>query len=101
MPGALAAPVAAALAAPAAPAATDPGAGAKPAPRASSTDVVGRDDDCVPLPVVKPKPKPVKRILPDGMSKPSGSFTEQIDVQKKKFKPPAKAVPTTPPARQC
>jgi hypothetical protein len=43
----------------------------------------------------------VKRILPDGMSKPSGSFTEQIDVQKKKFKPPAKAVPTTPPARQC
>ncbi|MCZ8338715.1 MAG: Ig-like domain-containing protein [Burkholderiaceae bacterium] len=98
MPGAPAAPVAAA---PAASAAPDPGAGAKPVPRASSTDVVGRDDDCVPLPVAKPKPKPVKRILPDGLSKPSGSFTEQIDVQKKKFKPPAKAVPTTPPARQC
>ncbi len=98
MPGALAASVAAA---PTAPAAPDPGSTAKPAPLAASTDVVGRDDDCVPLPVVKPKPEPVKRILPDGMSKPSGSFTEEIDVQKKKFKPQAKAAPTTPPARQC
>ena len=96
MPGA--APVASA--APSAPAETDPASAAKPGARATSTDAVAADDDCVPAPP-KPRPKPVKRILPDGLSKPAPSFSEQIDVQKKKFRPPAKVVPTTPPARQC
>ena len=72
-----------------------------PVPRAASTDVVGANDGCPPLPPAKPKPKPVKRILPEALSKPSGSFTEQIDAQKKKFRPPAKVLPTLPPARQC
>jgi fimbrial isopeptide formation D2 family protein/uncharacterized repeat protein (TIGR01451 family) len=57
------------------------------------------DDDCEPPP--KPKPKPVKRILPDAAVRPAPSFSEQLDVQKKKFRPPAKVVPKTPPARQC
>ena len=78
-----------------------PAADTAPTPRAESTDVVGADDACPPLPPAKPKPKPVKRILPDALSKPSGSFTEQIDAQKKKFRPPVKVLPTLPPARQC
>ena len=65
---------------------------------------VAADDDCAPVPVkpkVKPKPVPVKRLLPDEMQRPTGTFSEQIDVQKKKFKPPVKAVPKPPPVRQC
>jgi fimbrial isopeptide formation D2 family protein len=68
-------------------------------PPAASGDAVARDEHCEPVP--KPKPKPVKRILSDGLTKPAGSFTEQIDAQKKKFKPPAKVVPKPLPTRQC
>jgi fimbrial isopeptide formation D2 family protein len=68
-------------------------------PPAASGDAVAKDEDCEPVP--KPKPKPVKRILSDGLTKPAGSFTEQIDAQKKKFKPPAKVVPKPLPTRQC
>lgn len=59
------------------------------------------DEDCKPEVVVKPRPKPVKRILPDGVAKPSTSFTEQIDVQKKRFKLPPKVAPKPPLSRQC
>jgi len=65
---------------------------------------VAADDDCAPAPVkpkAKPRPVAVKRLLPDEMQRPSGTFSEQIDVQKKKFKPPVKAVPKPPPVRQC
>jgi hypothetical protein len=88
-----------AAAAPGVPAASEPrpAASGAPAPERALT----KDDDCVPEPVAKPKPKPVKRILSDGVGKPTGSFSEQIDVQKKKFKPPAKVVPKAVGARQC
>ena len=80
-------------------------AGAATAPRTGvAARTVAADDDCAPVPVkpkVKPKPVPVKRLLPDEMQRPTGTFSEQIDVQKKKFKPPVKAVPKPPPVRQC
>jgi hypothetical protein len=60
---------------------------------------LGPADDCEPSP--KPKPKPVKRILPESLARPAPSFSEQLIVQKKKFRPPANVVPKAPPARQC
>lgn len=60
---------------------------------------LGPADDCEPPP--KPKPKPVKRILPDSLARPAPSFSEQLSVQKKKFRAPANVVPKAPPARQC
>jgi hypothetical protein len=81
----------------AAAAAEQPPAAPAPAPERA----VAKDEDCEPAPPPKPKPKPVKRILSDALTRPSGSFTEQIDAQKKKFKPPAKVKPAPVPARQC
>ncbi|MCX7231759.1 MAG: DUF4347 domain-containing protein [Burkholderiales bacterium] len=60
---------------------------------------LGPADDCEPPP--KPKPKPVKRILPESLARPAPSFSEQLSVQKKKFRAPANVVPKAPPARQC
>jgi hypothetical protein len=60
---------------------------------------LGPADDCEPPP--KPKPKPVKRILPDSLARPAPSFSEQMSVQKKKFRAPANVVPKAPPPRQC
>ncbi|MFM1990586.1 MAG: hypothetical protein RJA99_3543 [Pseudomonadota bacterium] len=74
-----------------------PGIAAKPV-----RPQVAADDDCKPVVVAKPRPKPVKRILADGVvPKPSTSFSEQIDVQKKKFKLPPKVAPKPPLERQC
>jgi fimbrial isopeptide formation D2 family protein/uncharacterized repeat protein (TIGR01451 family) len=56
-------------------------------------------DDCDPQP--KPKPKPVKRIPAEPLVRPAPSFSEQLDVQKKKFRAPAQVAPKLPPARQC
>jgi fimbrial isopeptide formation D2 family protein/uncharacterized repeat protein (TIGR01451 family) len=78
-------------------------AAAEPAPApaiAGATErVLGPEDDCEPPP--KPKPKPVKRILPESLVRPAPSFSEQLDVQKKKFRAPASVVPKAPPPRQC
>jgi len=60
---------------------------------------LGPADDCEPPP--KPKPKPVKRILSDSLARPAPSFSEQLSVQKKKFRAPANVVPKAPPPRQC
>jgi len=81
-------------------------AAAAPAFAAPATTVTGAvertlgpADDCEPSP--KPKPKPVKRILPESLARPAPSFSEQLSVQKKKFRAPANVVPKAPPARQC
>jgi VCBS repeat-containing protein len=66
---------------------------------APAAAVLSAADDCEPAP--KPKPKPIKRILPAPLVRPAPSFSEQLDVQKKKFRPPAKVAPKLPPARQC
>lgn len=58
-------------------------------------------DDCPPEPKPKPKPKPVKRVLPEALQRPSAPFSEQIEQQKKQFRPPASVAPKPPPARQC
>lgn len=89
----LQAPAAAAAAAPVVP------APAAPAVAGAVERTLGPDDDCEPPP--KPKPKPVKRILPESLARPAPSFSEQLSVQKKKFRAPANVVPKAPPARQC
>ena len=76
-------------------------AAAAEAPVVPAARVVAPDDDCAPEPKPKAKPKPVKRVAGDAPQRPASSFSEQIDVQKKKFRPPAQLAPKPPPARQC
>jgi len=77
-------------------AAVAPAVAAAPLPGARA---VAPDEDCAPEP--KPKPKPIKRVLPDAMKRPAATFSEQLDEQKKKFRPPQKIAPKPPPSRQC
>ena len=67
----------------------------------SDEKVVGKDDDCVPIKPVVPKPKVVKRsVFAEGAAAPDKkSFTEQVTAARKRIAPPAIVQPR--PAPDC
>jgi len=69
-------------------------------------EAIAAGDDCVPLdpvkPVAKPKPKAVPRSAMTELARPKvRSFSEQVDTEKKRFKPPAKIKVRAVAGRQC
>lgn len=69
-----------------------------------ATAALAADDDCVPQepvkPVAKPKPKAVPRSAMSELARPKvRTFSEQVDVEKKRFKAPAKVRVVA--GRQC
>jgi len=70
-----------------------------------AAEAIGASDDCSPVepvkpPVAKPKPKAVPRSAMSELARPKvRSFSEQVDVEKKRFQAPAKVRVVA--GRQC